>query len=331
MAPTNSVEQKIQNKETVTQAELQALRGTLNALPKDKLGTLKADLESYAAAKQAELQANGTETELKALQQIVEDERKKKMSPLEAKGAEIGAAAGAMTDAAVDKAKEIGTTVATEGGKLATETWENAKALGYREFAALQDPNKSTGEKILRGLGIVALMYGAYRAAKWVVGREGDSFLGRAFRFLGVSALSVWAINHFGKNARGATPPNQPNNAPNAPAGSLLSQLPDGKTLIDGTPRTIGMNGRNHTIAFTHKRIVLDGQNYTLTSSGFALDITKAERTGNVLTLEAGAFGQKGSIQATETELTTVLRSLLSTGTYESTTADGKKVTITRS
>jgi len=326
----NSVEQKIQNKETVTQAELQALRGSLNTLPKDQLGKLKTDLEAYAAAKQAELQTNGTETELKALQQVVEDERKKKMSPLEAKGAEIGAAAGAMTDGAVEKAKEIGTTVATEGGKLATETWENAKALGYREFAALQDPKKSTGEKVLRGLGIVALMYGAYRAAKWVVGRSDSSFLGRAFRFLGVSALSVAAINYFGKEARAGTPSNKPNNGPNAPAGALLSQLPEGKTLIDGTPRSITLNGRNHTIAFTHRRITLDGQNYALTSSGFTLDITKAERSGGTLTLEAGAFGQKGSIQASEAELTTVLRALLSTGEYESTTADGKKVRIAR-
>lgn len=330
MAPGNSVEQKIQNKETVTQAELQALRGSLNALPKDKLAALKADLETYATAKQAELQANGTETDLKALQQVVEDERRKKMSPLEAKGADIGAAAGAMTDGAVEKAKEIGTTVATEGGKLATQTWENAKALGYREFAALQDPKKSTGEKVLRGLGIVALMYGAYRAAKWVVGRSDSSFLGRAFRFLGVSALSVAAINYFGKEARPTTP-NKPNQGPNAPAGALLSQLPDGKTLIDGTPRTIRMKGRDHTIAFTHKRIVLDGQNYTLASSGFTLDITKAERTGGTLTLEAGAFGQKGSIQASEAELTTVLQALLTKGEYESTTADGKKVSIKRS
>ncbi len=107
-------------------------------------------------------------------------------------------------------------------------------------------------------------------------------------------------------------------------------QLPEGKTLIDGTPRTVTLNGRNHTIVFTHRRIVLDGKNYTVSCDGTHWDITKAERAAGIFTLEAGAFGKKSSFEADDAKLKDILRTLLSTGTYEWTGNDGEKVRIER-
>lgn len=107
-------------------------------------------------------------------------------------------------------------------------------------------------------------------------------------------------------------------------------ELPEGRTLIDGTPRTVGLNGRNHTIVFTHRRIVLDAKNYVVTCEGTPWDITKAERTAGMFTLEAGAFGKKSSFEADDTKLKDILRTLLSTGTYAWTAEGGNTVKIER-
>ncbi len=107
-------------------------------------------------------------------------------------------------------------------------------------------------------------------------------------------------------------------------------ELPEGRTLIDGTPRTVSLNGRNHTIVFTHRRIVLDGKNYIVTCDGTPWDITKAERAAGIFFLEAGAFGKKSTLEADDAKLKDILRTLLSTGTYAWAAEDGNTVKIER-
>ncbi len=320
MTQQNPVEGKIRNKETVTRDELRELRASLTTLPRETLDSLKSDLGAYATAKDADLKADAdAHAELLALQQGVDDERRNKMTPLEATGAELGEKAGAAAGA-----------VAEAGKELAGETLKNATSLTYREFALMQDPKRTTGEKLLRGLGIVALLYGAYRAAKWVIGKKKSGFFGRALRFLGITALSVAAINYFGNDAT-AAPSHKPKRPPEIPAGKLLTQLPDTKSLIDGTIRPFVLDKKEHTIKFTHRSITLDGNEYKITTSGIPLDISKARREGGRFELEAGAFGKKGSIECTDEDLTAVLKALLTAGEYESVTKDGTPVHIARS
>lgn len=106
--------------------------------------------------------------------------------------------------------------------------------------------------------------------------------------------------------------------------------FPEGKTLIDGTPRTVGLNGRTHSVVFTHRRMVLDGKNYVVSRDGTDWDITKAERANGTFTLEAGAFGRKSSFSADDAKLKEMLRTLLSTGTFAWTAEDGSEVKIER-
>lgn len=327
MTPQNPLERKIENNESLTRDELRSLRGALAALPQERLEALKAKLGTYETAKQAELKADADkDAELKALQQDVERMRVSRLSPLGKAGATYGEKAGEALDTAV-----------SAGKTLANDTVANAKALTYAEFAAFQDPNKTTGEKILRGLGIVGLLYGGYRAAKWVVGRKGDSFLGRMFRFLGVSAAAVAAVNYFGKQKQSAAPAAAPAAAPNAVATSLFGSLPEGSGLIDNVSRPFKLDGAQHTIAFTHRRICVDGKNFGMSAlkadpfgNDVALDITRAQRNGTSLTLEAGAFGKKGSIVLDETQASAVLRALLAGGPYDTKTADGVDIRIAR-
>jgi len=111
---------------------------------------------------------------------------------------------------------------------------------------------------------------------------------------------------------------------------SFFSQLADGQSVIDGTPRSFTMNGHTQTIMFTFRRNMLDGKPYRYMTDDSALDILTAVKNGNAFAVEAGSFGKAVSLHATEEELNAIIRTLLSTGTHEITDANGKKAAIVR-
>ena len=117
---------------------------------------------------------------------------------------------------------------------------------------------------------------------------------------------------------------------PAVKTGPYLAQLTDGQSVIDGTPRSFILNGHTHALAFTFRKMILDGKTYCISSDGITFDIFAAARSGDTLMVEAGAFGKKVTLKTNDAEWNAILRALLSTGSHEYAAQDGIKVMIAR-
>lgn len=197
--------------------------------------------------------------------------------------------------------------------EYATKTADNTQAIGYRQWMELMHPGNTTTDKIVRGVGLGALAYGAYRTARWLMGKRGDSWLWRTLKFIGVSALAAWAINHFGPQEKekmvpkaptskpasvvtpkAVAPPTaspqskttpkpaptvsvKPETKPQAPASpdAQLKAFPENTNLVGKKHVEFMYEGKKHTVAFKADGIYLDGLKYIVESaSHYDIDLT---------------------------------------------------------
>jgi len=166
--------------------------------------------------------------------------------------------------------------------------------------------------------------------------KESKPLMGRLFGFFGKKKQSPAvspppAVPHTEKEPESKREDKQEKKEKAAPKNApFFSQLADGQSVIDGTPRSFTLSGHTHTVVFTYRRIMLDGKPYCFRSGDMSLDITKAARVGNTFVMEAGAFGRTASLQADEAELNAVFRTLLSTGSHAVTGTEGETAVIAR-
>lgn len=316
----------------VTAAELLQLRNGMPQKTAAERERINAALDAYEKSNAAALQANKESTRaLSDLRRSIMDENLK-----------TGSAERVLRDAGIT------------AGRALEDTGENAKKIGYRQWKELTRPDNAMSNKILGGLGILALGYGIYRVAKWVKGTPQQSFLWKLFKFTGVAAAAGFAINALGKNiddvnaqnnkpkppATPPVPPNKPRTNPNtknAP-GNALNALPQNVDIADGKERSVTIEGKNHTIAFTKEAIVIDGKKYGMTAldvlpfNGDArLAISNVTVNNGLMSLTAGALGKSGTFEANEDDLVSIMKDLANGKTVSKMTNDGINIEIAAS
>jgi|GEM_PF-4591246 len=111
-------------------------------------------------------------------------------------------------------------------------TADHAKNLASEYvFKPFTNPDNSVGHKVVHGIAVAVAALGLYRLAKWAIGKKNDSFLGKTFKVLGLSALAAGAITFFGSNLEARqTPP------PIEPPASKPKPKPQPKTKRKPTP-----------------------------------------------------------------------------------------------
>lgn len=223
-----SANEKLVNKEQVTASDLKTLSASLHAMPAQQLSALKANLDTYRAAKQTDLAANpDTNNAFHALQVSVQEEeiKKKAAAPTETLMEEqknelkkvdtlgdIGDKISANADVAWKNTKEYATATAVVGealldkGVAATTTaYGRMEGVVDRQIDFWKDPNKTTGQMVMRVVGYTLGAVGILKLAQMVAGRPEGSRLWKIFKFLGVSAGAVWLINKFVKKSDAET------------------------------------------------------------------------------------------------------------------------------
>lgn len=317
--PKAPVVDRLENGEDVTAVELKELRKSMPNKTAAERQRIDAALDAFERANSATLQTNKESTRaLSDLRQAIMDENLKP-----------GNTEQVLRDAGIT------------AGRVLEDTTENAQRIGYHQWKELTRPNQTMSDKILSGLGIFALGYGIYRAAKWVRGTPSQSFLWKLFKFTGVTAAAGFAINKLGQNiddvknpkppvappvvppappAAPLVPPNKPDPDPKAPnlPKDALDSFPQNTNIVDGKERSVTVEGKDHTIAFTADEIVLDGKKYSLTAlnvipiigGNARLTISNVIVNNGLMSFTAGAAGKTGTLEANEADLVSIMKDL---------------------
>lgn len=185
--------------EDLTRNDLDALRMQVPSLPRAEQQRIDAALLSFERRNTLQLESDETtRTALEQLQQVLLEQQRNQEGPAES----LGRQAGALLDTTADR----------------------AKAIGYHQWVELMHPERSTATKTMQVLGILGLGYGVYRAAKWIKGQPDSSFLGRAFRFMGIAAAAGFAINKLGSNLEDRSTSDAPPAVPPVPPANPIQQ-----------------------------------------------------------------------------------------------------------
>jgi outer membrane biosynthesis protein TonB len=172
--PLHPVTERLQQGGDVTKDELHALRLTLGTMPAVDQKNLRDAIDGYVEKKKTMLAKNiETDGALLALRQALTQKENTERGPAETLG------------------RNAGTTIGQVGDTL----MQDAQSLSYAQWKALKNPKSSTTETVVRVLGIAAAGYGLYRAAKWALGKPKDSFWGKAFKILGVTAAAGFLLH----------------------------------------------------------------------------------------------------------------------------------------
>lgn len=260
-----SANEKLVNKEQVTAGDLNALSASLHAMPAQQLSALKANLDTYRAEQQARLAADpDTDNAFHALQVSVQEEEIKKRAATPAASTETPSAdppeaeanamvkmleankIGAKIEEKFEQAKVIGGVALDKGVAALETTSDRLGGVIDRQIDFMTDSKNTTGQKVMRGATYVLGLIGIIKAAQFIKGSDQSSFLGKAFRGLGLTALSVWLINKFVKKsdaeiaaeqaAAAGTPTQAPTNAaPTQTQTTRTAPLPD-QGPAKGTP-----------------------------------------------------------------------------------------------
>lgn len=185
-------------------------------------------------------------------------------------------------------------------GNGVTKTAEQLRSVAEYQMKALMDPERSVGEKIMRGTAIAALVaaagYGLYQLAKWVVGKPEDSFFGKMLKFCGITAIAGWAMHRVGAKVEKLTPPEKP--LPETQDGkALIESLKDGENIV-GKPVQMKLNGQDSTVTVKENGVDIDGSLYTFTKVGTGifdpeldLHFSDAKRSNDSISLTMGRYG----------------------------------------
>lgn len=210
-----------------------------------------------------------------------------------------------------------------QAGALAKDTAEKAQAIGYEQWRELTREDATTTDRLVRVAGIGALLYAAYRSAAWALSKEGDSWLWRGFKTLGLAAAATWLVHTLGpkntpktssapKNAPKKTAPAKPAPAPvvptpaphkpapaqptpptakKAPAKAKDADPADSSVLASLPEGASLLDGRNH--AFT-----LDGKQHTIAfrTDAIMLDNRRYVLRAKSVELRIKAVHRKGDI-----------------------------------
>lgn len=322
---------RLEQGENVTAAELLQLHNTMPQKTAAERQRIDAALDAYETSNAAALQTSKESTRaLSDLRRAIMDENLK-----------TGSTERALRDAGIT------------AGRALEDTAENAQKIGYQQWKELTRPDNTMSNKILGGLGVLALGYGVYRIAKWVKGTPQQSFLWKLFKFTGVAAAAGFAINTLGKNiddvnkpkqappAVPPVPPVQPPANPNVNNNpkNALNTLPQNVNIADGKERTVSVEGKDHTIAFTQDAFVLDGKEYAITALNVVpviggnkrLSISNVTVNNGMMSLTAGALGKSGTLEANEDDLISIMKDLANGKTVSKITNDGINIEIAAS
>lgn len=213
-------------------------------LTADELSQLRADIGSMDDAQRTQLNTAVDTYARKNKDALAQD--------IHTENALLALKTSLMRNAETDKGlgETLGGTVGAEVGKTVETTINNTKSLAYDQWTKLMDPNDTWQNKVLRGLGIAAVAYGLYRAAKWVLKRE-SSWGTKLLKFLGVTAFAGWIVNRVSEKQKATEPTKKPTPAPKkdtprsapkkqpvaAPAPVKKVKKPVAKPVADTVPK----------------------------------------------------------------------------------------------